>query len=305
MQSKKEMFHLEWKKLTEEVSVTHFSSECRGIFRPEQIYLKRIQAKKPGTNPVTFFLFHDVSSYHGRFLNLIKWFSAQHPNVSFVLMDFLGHGLSSGTRGHIEKFGDIATDLVRALELIEKKSDEKWVALGHGLGALALLEVANRFDESIKGKIDSYIVSNFVLNFSSLILEIQNRLLSSTLPLGNVMKTMRPMEVYLPNQVLSHPREQALYLEDPLLVRKPTFQTLQCIGHKVKSIYQDAYFLDKPTLLLKSESPYLFSRGMESFSKGFKKGFLTEKMYPNLRHDLYNERDNLEVFNDIAHWIQS
>ena len=305
MQSRRDAPHLEWKNLSEEVRVTHFSSERHGMYRPEQIYLKHIQARRPGTNPVTFFLFHDLSAYHGRFLNFINWFRAQHPNVSFVLMDFLGHGLSSGTRGHIEKFGDIAADVVTALELIEKKPDEKWVALGHGLGALALLEVANRFDESIEGKIDSYVVSNFVLNFSSMMLEIQNKLLTSALPLKNLMKTVRPMEIYLPSMVLTHPGEQTAYLEDPLMIRRPTFQTFQCIGHKVKSIYQDAYFLDKPTLLLKSESPYLFSRGMESFSKGFKKGFLTEKKYPNLKHDLYNERDNLEVYNDIAHWVQS
>lgn len=179
------------------------------------------------------------------------------------------------------------------------------MALGHGLGALALLEVANRFDDSIQGKIDSYIVSNFVLNFTSPRLELQNKLLAAGENLINLMRTMRPMEIYLPTHVLTHPGEQSLYLEDPLVARRPTFQTLQCIGHKVKSIYQDAYFLDKPTLLLKSESPYLFKNGMDSFSKGFKKGFLTEKKYSNLKHDLYNERDNLEVLNDIAQWIQS
>lgn len=116
MQSKK----LVWKQLNEDISVTHFSSQRQGALRPEQIYLKRINARKPGTNPVTFFLFHDLASYHGRFLNLVSWFRAQYPNVSFVMMDFSGHGLSSGTRGHIEKFGDIASDAVTALEVIEK-----------------------------------------------------------------------------------------------------------------------------------------------------------------------------------------
>ena len=297
--------NLEWKNLSEEVSVTHFSSHRHGILHSDQIYLKKIKAKKPGTNPVTLFLLHDLASYHGRFLNFINWFRAQYPNVSFVMMDFLGHGLSSGTRGHIEKFGDLASDVVTAIELIKKEEGEKLIALGHGLGALALLEVGNRFDESIQGKIDGFVVSNFVLNFSSALLSLQNKFLSNTMILERALKTTRPMEIYLPERILTHPKEQALYLEDPLIVRKPTYQTFQCIGDKVKSIYQDAYFLDKPTLLLKSESSYLFSNGMDSFSKGFKKGFLTEKKYPNLKHDLYNERDNLEVFNDIAQWIQS
>lgn len=305
MPSKNEKKALEWKEISDGVSVTHFTSNRRGVWRPEQIYLKRIEAKKPGSQPITLFLFHDLASYHGRFLNFVGWLRSHFPNVTFVLMDFLGHGLSSGTRGHVEKFSDLASDAVSAMDFVEKRSGEKWIALGHGLGALVLLEVANRFDEELEGKIDSFIISNFVLNFSSLLLELQQKILGTHESLQTLMKTTRPLEIYGPDKMLSHPREQALYLNDPLILRRPTFQTFYSVGEKVKSIYQDAYFLDKPTLLLKSESPYLFKNGMDSFSKGFKKGFLTEKKYSNLKHDLYNERDNLEVFNDIAQWIDS
>lgn len=301
MQSSKNDEILKWKELSGGTSVTHFSS-----FLPnQQIYLKKIKPHKKTENPVTVFLFHDLASYHGRFYHLINWFKSHHPEVGFVMMDFLGHGLSSGTRGHIEQFNHLVNDVAHVFRVMEKAPGERWIALGHGIGALSLLDLVNRFDESIKNKIDKLVLSNFILNFNSPVLNIQNRLLEKVMPLEGLMRTTRPLEIYLPEEVLTHPREQGLYMEDPLIVRKPTFQTFKCINLKMKSVFQDSYFLDRPTLILQSESPYLLKRGMDSFSKGLKKGLLSEKKYSNLKHDLYNEKDNLTVFNDIAEWIQS
>lgn len=292
--------NLKWKELSGGTSVTHFSS-----FLPnQQIYLKKIMAHKKTKNPVTVFLFHDLASYHGRFYSLINWFKAHHPEVNFVMMDFLGHGLSSGTRGHIEQFNHLVNDVAHVFRIIEKDPDEHWIALGHGIGALSLLDLVNRFDETIKNKIDKLVLSNFILNFKSPVMNLQNKLLDK-MPIEAMMKTTRPMEIYRPSEILTHPREQGLYMDDPLIVRKPTFQTFKCIDLKMKSVFQDSYFLDRPTMVLQSVSPYLLNNGMDSFSKGLKKGLLSEKKYSHLKHDLYNEKDNLSVFNDIAQWIHS
>lgn len=301
MQSNKNEERLKWKELSGGASVTHFASDSTH----QQIYLKKIKAHKKSKNPVTIFLFHDLASYHGRFYHLINWFKTHQPDVSFVMMDFQGHGLSSGTRGHIEHFDQLVNDVAHVFKMIEKNPDEKWIALGQGVGALGLLELVNRFDESLKNKIDKLVLSNFTLNFDSAILSIQNKILERIIPLEMAMRTTRPLEIYLPEEVLTHPREQGLYMEDPLIVRRPTFQTFKCVSTKMKNVFQDSYFLDRPTLILQSNSPYLQSRGMDSFSKGLKKGLFSEKKYSNLKHDLYNERDNLFVFNDISEWIQS
>ena len=300
MQSSKNE-ELKWKELSGGTSVTHFSS-----FLPnQQIYLKKIKAHKKSKNPVTIFLFHDLGSYHGRFYSLMNWFKIHHPEVNFVMMDFLGHGLSSGTRGHIEGFDHLVNDVAFVFRTLTKDPGERWIALGQGLGALSLLDLVNRYDESIKNKIDKLILSNFILNFSSPVMNIQNRLMEKVAYLEAMMKMTRPFEIYLPEQMLTHPKEQGLYMEDPLILRKPTFHTFKCINLKMQSVFQDSYFLDRPTLILQSESPYLVPRGMDSFSKGIKKDLLTEKKYSNLKHDLYNEKDNIIVFNDIAEWIQS
>lgn len=290
-----------WKKLSEGVHVTHFSSKSH----LQQIYIKKLDAKKISKNPITIFLFHDLTSYHGRFMNMTGWFQSQHPEISFVMVDFLGHGLSSGTRGHIARFSDLVDDVAAVFEMLAKNENEEWIALGHGIGAITLLDLLNRFDGPIKEKIDRVILSNFFLNFPSTVLQLQNKLFENFMGMASALKTSRPVEIYLPGEILTGPHEQAIYLEDPLINRRPTYETLKIVSIKVKGIHQDSYFLDKPTLLLKSESPYLLDRAMDSFGKGLKKGLLTEKKYLNLKHDLYNERENTLVFNDIAEWVQS
>lgn len=292
---------IKWKELSDGVFVTQFSSRLTS----QQIYIKKIAAEKSVKNPITVFLFHDLAAYHGRYKKLMKWFKQHHPEITFIMMDFLGHGLSTGTRGHIDDFDELVQDVAKLFRSLEKNPDEIWVALGHGVGALSLLDLINRTDNDTKIKIDKLILSNFVLQFSSPILKMQEKMEQRILLLSDAMKTTRVMEIYLPSEILAHSKEQLQYTEDPLIVRKPTYQTFKSINSKAKSIYQDAYFLDKPTLMLQSSSPYLFLGGMESFSKGFKKGLLTEKKYSNLLHDLYNERENTEVFKDIAEWIQS
>lgn len=292
---------IKWKELSDGIFVTQFSSRLTS----QQIYIKKIAAEKPSADSLTIFLFHDLASYHGRFKKLIKWFKQHHPEITFIMMDFLGHGLSTGTRGHIDNFDELVQDVAKLFRSLEKNPNDKWIALGHGVGALSLLDLINRTDNETKNKIDKLIISNFVLQFSSPILMMQEKLEQKILLLSDAMKTTRVLEIYHPNEILTHSKEQLNYTEDPLIVRKPTFQTFKSINAKAKSIYQDAYFLDRPTMMLQSSSSYLFLGGMESFSKGFKKGLLTEKKYSNLLHDLYNERENTEVFKDIAEWIQS
>ncbi len=299
MLSKTKM-ELIWKNVSDNTEVTHFSSN-----KPlQQIYLKKIKSKKPGN--ITFFLFHDICSYHGRFKKLIEWFQLQHPDVSFVMMDFIGHGLSTGTRAHLSQFSDAVTDAGEFFNHFTKSENEKWFALGNGFGALVLLDLLSQNDGSVKNKINGVILSNFVLNYESSALNLQNQIFDRlTTSAQQVIDHLRLIKIYLPEEMLTDTNARRELMEDPLVTHRPTYATLRCLGERVKGIYQNAYFLDKPTLVLESSSPYLYSNGMDSFSKGLKKDLLTQKKYLNLRHDLYNESENQLVFKDIDKWVRT
>ncbi len=292
----KKHMELEWKEIRSNVQVTHFDS----CIKNQKIYVKR----QLGKGSTTIFLFHDIGSYHGRFNHLLNWFQGEHPEFNFVMMDFAGHGLSSGTRGHVSHMNDLIADVSALLESIDKKSSEKWVMLGHGLGALVLLDLLNRVEGTVKNKIDSLILSNFMLHFESPGFNLQNRIYEKFNLAGKEsMDHFRLLEIYPSADMLSFRREQLEYLQDPLIVHRPTLSSLRAIVQKVRHIYQDSYFLDKPTLVLESTGPSLIENGTDSFARGLKKNLLTQKKYSFLKHDLYNESEKEIVFKDIAEWV--
>jgi alpha-beta hydrolase superfamily lysophospholipase len=291
---------LNWKEIKPGTQVANFSS----VVKKQQIYVKKHQFQSNST--MTLFLFHDLASYHGRYSKLTEWFKTHHPEINLVMMDYVGHGLSSGTRGHLSTITDAVFDMLTLFDSMEKEADEKWMVLGHGLGALAMLDLLNRVESSLKLKIDGLILSNFVLNLENPAMMLQNQFYDRlTGPAREAMEHLRLTEVYEVQHLLSHKHDQMLLLEDPLIIQKPTFGAMRVIHEKVRGIYQDAYFLDKPLLILQGQSPYVHRRGMESFAKGLKKNILTQKNYANLKHDLYNESVSHLVFSDIAQWVRT
>lgn len=303
-------FILDWKKIGESALISHFSSSLDG----GKIYVKKILPKLNEAKQMTFFLFHDLTSYHGRFENLMTQLSASFPGAEFVLMDFVGHGLSSGTRGHIENIHHLSHDMSTLCELINKEEStelvhDEWVFWGHGLGALVIIDFFNRFNEKLANKIDRIIISNFALEFNS------NRTLLSKNIFNNdflnhnfghleMMNKMRAMEIYYPKELLKNPGAQNQYSMDPLIVKNPTRISIKSVHEKVKEIYHEAYFINKPILVLESESPYVSCEKSQLFLKGLKKTILTKKSYTNLLHDLYNEEETQLVVKDVKEWLR-
>lgn len=293
---------LAWKELKPGVAVAHFPS----VIKNQQIYVKKVQALHPVKNSVTLFLFHDLAAYHGRFAQLVEWFQLQNPEVSFIMMDFMGHGLSTGTRGHITSIHDLVNDVMYLMESVSKDEGERWITLGSGLGALVILDLLNRVESPVKQKIDSLILSNFFLNFDSALFKVQSELYErATGPTREMIDHLRLSEIFPAMQMLTLKRDQMLLLEDPLIAHKPTFGSLRVIMEKVRSVYQDAYFLDIKTLLLESQSSFVQENGAEVFAKGLKKELVRRIEYAFLKHDLYNDNEKEIVFKDMAEWLNS
>lgn len=292
-----------WKKLDNNIQVAQFKSTANN---GSKVYVKKFNALKsePGKN-ITIFLLHDLGQYHGRYLAFINWVRALYPGISFVAMDFIGHGLSSGTRGHLESFNGLVSDFLLLLNHSTKAADEKWIVLGHGLGGLVALDLLNRFQEKIEDRIDGMILSNFLLKFPTGIMAIETQLNSMSNMFSDLMAQTRPIRLMKGSDILSDPTAILAYEHDPLVIQKPTFKTIKELQNKVSNIYQDSYFVGKPLLMLKSETDdSINSSGIDYFMKGIKKDLLTEKKYSLMKHDLYNENEREIVFKDIMNWMK-
>jgi alpha-beta hydrolase superfamily lysophospholipase len=297
-----------WKKLENNISVTHFTSNVSSGEIGSQVYVKRYEAlKKDPKKNITVFLLHDIGQYHARFHHFINWTRNRNPGISFIAMDFVGHGLSSGTRGHFEKFDQLVSDFLYLLTIIEKNhsSNEKWVVLGHGMGGLVALDLLNRFQLTVENSIDGLILSNFISKLSSRFLRLEEQLIVRYLGFKKFTSHSRLHHLYRGADILTCPDAILAYEQDPLVIHRPTLNSIREIQERITNIYQDSYFLENPLMILQSgKGTIVQSDEIGYFAKGIKKDLLTEKKYSLMKYDLYNEIDRVNVFEDIMDWMK-
>lgn len=289
----------DWKNIKERESTAHFLSAQDN----QLIYLKKWHAKTATNKEKVVFLFHDLCQYHGRFEALIKWVQERDENITFVAMDLVGHGLSSGTRGHFDQFEYLVRDILYLLENEKKEVNQEWFLLAHGLGGLILLDLVNKYPAAFASKINGLILSNFIID---LVNKPLAKWLSVPFSKINFASKIRLQKIFTANEMTNDHDEVIGFEKDSLIVHRPTWAALEAIREKATNIYRDAYFLDWPILVLQSgNDKYLRDQGMEFFLMGIKKNLLTEKHYSNLKHDLYNEKEKVTVFNDLLEWINT
>lgn len=299
-----------WKQLENNISVTHFTSTAtmEDSSTGGQIYVKKYEAlKNDPKKKITVFLLHDIGQYHGRFQEFIDWNRAENPGVSFVAIDWSGHGLSSGTRGHFEKFDYLVSDFLHVLTKLEKdiSNNEKWVVLGHGMGGLVALDLLNSFQSAFVSQIDGLILSNFILKISSSFMQLEGQISDNLKGFSKLISHSRPHRLQRGKEILTSPEAILKYEQDPLIIHRPTLNSLREIQKKIANIYQDSYFLEKPIMLLESELATNIKRSsIDYFARGIKKEILFEKKYSLMKHDLYNEIDRVMVFKDVMDWMK-
>ncbi len=289
--------NINWQKINENESVAHFTSQQNN----QLVYVKKWHARAVHTQEKIIFLFHDICQYHGRYNSLIRWYQEQDSEVSFVAMDFVGHGLSSGTRGHFDQLDFLVNDIFYLLNNTAKKEDQLWYILGQGLGGLCILDLINRYPAQLEEKINGIVLSNFIYKMETLnfLKEVREKFSSYT-------SKWRTHKFFSGQGMTCDFHEIILYEQDSLIIHRATWSALAHLKKKSDNIYRDAYFLNVPILILKSgNDSYLQERGIDFFISGIKKELLTEKYYSNLKHDLYNEIDKTSVFNDLQKWINT
>lgn len=288
---------LDWIPISNFESIAHMDS-CQ---INQKVYLKKSTNSDVANHSI--FLFHDLCQYSGSYKNFVEWLLVHIPKITIYTLDYVGHGQSSGTRGHFDEFEILVKDQFQFIEKVDMDSEQIITFLGHGLGGLVTLEMYNKYGTSLTRKPNKLILSNFILQFDHLIFKfgLKNRHL-----LNQLTKNMKFLKVFDTDQ-LTHRSDMVLAFElDPLVVHRPTLSTILEVKSKAKSIYQDAYYLDIPIMIAWSEkNPYIFKPGMKYFIKGVKKDLLSEKTYSHMKHDLYNELDNIGFYNDIKNWIVS
>ena len=281
--------------------VTGFLSSSKGI---EKIYYKRSLPirKNPILLRVPHLIFlHDIGDYHGRYLamgeKLIERFGDQ---IIISWLDVKGHGLSSGTRAHIDDFEELINDFNNFLNLEISDFEPMNILIGQGLGALIGMRF---FQEDFHSHIDleGMILSGLPVKLN---LELPDWVIKILKSIKSSISHIR-IPLKLDGFQLTHDIKLAKsYNSDPLIHQNIPISTIREVMNASSQIRTAGYFINIPTLFLVGEKDKLINtETVRLFYKGAPKEICDYKTYSNSGHDLFNDLDRDKICDDLYTWI--
>jgi len=274
------------------------------LYGRESIYFKHSFPNNTEENPeIELMIVHDACEYHARHFYLPEFLEKKISNkIGFTWFDLKGHGLSSGSRGHIELIDEYVDDLREMiLKSQSRRRGKKIVLLGHGLGATLIFRLFKKYESEVKDLIDGCIFSNPYIRFK---VEIPSmiRMLMKNWP-GTVGRIRLPHN-FSGQEVTKDQNERDHFNGDPLINHHMTINLFREIFKLSRSIRATSYFFDCQSLFLLGENdPYTEPEKTILFLKGMSKDKVDHFMYEDMGHDLFNEVGRDKMFDDVYNWI--
>ncbi len=242
-------------------------------------------------------LVHGYAEHSGRYEGLGTWFAERACAVHAY--DHFGHGRSSGPRAHVEEFDDFLDDLQAVLDRVRVEHPGVPVTLvGHSMGGL----VTTAFLVERRPAISSAVTSGAALSLGpglSKARVVAAKLLRWVVPrlsMGSGLDTAG---------LSRDPEVVRAYLEDPLVFRTMTASLAAALLEAIPRTASQAAEVRVPLLMLHGEDdPLCLVEGSRSFSAGLESPGSELRVYPKLRHEIFNEPEREQVYRDLLDWLE-
>jgi len=240
---------------------------------------------------------HGFAEHGGRYEHVGKFFADN--SYDFCIMDLRGHGRTAEKtlRGYVRRFEDYLDDLEAYIEyMLSRTGHEKVHLLGHSMGGLIAVHYAGYVGKSVKTIITS---GAGVYLATPALHKLLLILLSVVLPMKRLALPIDPRELS------TDPEVGKRYVEDPLVFKDPTIKLLAELVGASRRVWRYIEKIAVPALILHGADdkivPIEASKRLYSTLKIQDKVL---KVYPNMKHEILNERAKQEVLNDILNWLQ-
>ncbi|MFI7451873.1 lysophospholipase [Nonomuraea sp. NPDC049714] len=203
--------------------------------------------------------------------------------------DHLGHGRSDGERVLIEDYEDVVTD-VRTVDERARADhpDLPVVVIGHSMGGLIAARYAQRYGDTLA----ALVLSGPVLGEWEVV--------------GTLLALDELPDTPLDTATLSRdPSVGETYAHDPLVWHGPFKRlTLRALDATIKAIAKAGPLGALPTLWIHGADDRLVPlTGTRIGIDEIRGSDLTELIYPEARHEVFNETNKAEVLADVTTFI--
>lgn len=243
---------------------------------------------------------HGFAEHGGRYSHVLRWFAAR--GYEAAVLDLRGHGRSGGKRTFISRFADYVDDAEAFFRaLVAGPPALPSVALAHSMGGLVLLRTLQSRGDLLPPLRGAAVSSPF--------LALGARVPAWKSLLGKGLSRMWP-SFRMPTEVHGEhlardPAVGAAYMADPLVVKSATARWYTEVLAAQREAFAEAGQVRVPLLLQHGErDPLVDPAGTSRLAEALS----VERhlrMWPELRHELFNEPEQEQVLAHVQEWFEA
>lgn len=243
-------------------------------------------------------IIHGFAEHSGRYEHFGAWFAAR--GCAVYAYDHQGHGRSEGVRGHVRRFDDFLDDLDAMLVAVRAEHPGLRPQLvGHSMGGLILAAFLCERTPDVETAVTS-----------GAALAVSEKLSRGRMRAARVLRRLAPrltLAAELDPEGLSTDSEVVrAYLEDPLVFRRMTTSLAAELISAIERTSRGAGRVRVPLLMLHGEAdPICPPSGTRRFFEGLVVEPRRLRVYPGLRHEIFNEPEHVRVFEDVLTWLRA
>lgn len=255
----------------------------------------------PETPSRVMILVHGYGEHCGRYDEMAMYFAQR--GFAVHAFDQAGHGRTHGPRGHVDRFDRLPEEVARFVELVGLDHPHLPITLvGHSMGGLVVAATS----AFLHPPVDRIVLSGALL-------EMGGGGLRQTLSLAiaKILSILVPklgFSAGLDAVGLSRdPEVVRRYQEDPYVKDRMSARFAAGMNRMVDRVGSAAGRVERPTLILHGGlDPMAPPSGSRRFHAGLAAGISAEsglKIYSALRHEIFNEPEREEVWQDMLAWL--
>lgn len=242
-------------------------------------------------------LIHGYAEHVGRYDALGAWFAAR--GVAVHGYDQRGHGRSEGRRGHLNAFGELLDDAERFLEVVRQEHPGlPLTLLGHSLGGLV---VASLLTER-RPAVDDAVFSGAALARP----EISGLRIAVARALRRVVPRLALASGIDPSGLSRDAAVVRDYLADPLVFGHMTCSFAVEVLDAIERLAARSDPIELPLLVLHgADDPIVRADASRRFFARARGPGSELRLYPKLLHEIFNEPEREDVFDDVLEWLDA
>jgi alpha-beta hydrolase superfamily lysophospholipase len=242
-------------------------------------------------------LAHGIAEHSGRYEHLARCLTGH--GYTLHALDHRGHGQSGGPRVHVDQFDDFVIDLKTYFDQVRAAFPDAPIFLyGHSMGSLISLLLTFRRQDDLAGLITTG--TALELAGSSPVSQFLAGMASRLIP----MQKLIPLNI---DGICTDPAVVQRYRDDPLVCTEKLR-----IGMVVELVRAAKRCIDQlPTLRLPylalhgSDDPICRAAAVDLIRATSGSPDTTVKVYEKLYHEIHNEPQQDQVFEDVVHWLEA